>query len=314
MPRSVQAASKASGLCPYTEGQYYRPTYIPFFDTRTKQVTLDERNTYRVVQILADHVQEMYFFGDEAWSPSCRYFAYAVGPWKGNQTFIWDTVEQKQVGVFQRKTYSGLFSLIWSDNDNYLVVGTIVGQFLWIIPSNEQIQMNDHDGWVRYSWDTPRNQLLTFDSTYVVAYDLNTGKIVRKFADPFIPNFTYFDFTSDGKSLTIHDKNYDKWSVTWDRETGKIVNAQAELGRRPEEVQFSPDRRYLAIGGYGITIYDVSIVTALQADGGNWPWWPYASINAGYYSWRFVDASTLELTYTKDGKQRLYDLNTKKFR
>jgi len=142
-----------------------------------------------------------------------------------------------------------------------------------------------------------------------VAYDLNTGTAVHKFISPFLWYLTQYDFTPDGKTLTIRDPNYDKWSVTWDRSTDTVIDARAEPGRRAEEVQFSPDRRFLVIGGYGITIYDVS--EANKPDVTTWP--PYAYIDAGNYSWRFVDASTLELTSKKDGKQRRFDLNIKSF-
>jgi WD40 repeat protein len=305
----VHAGSKASSLCPYTNGQYYRPI-LPFFDYRNKQVRLVERYTYNTVQVLADQVQEMYFLGYEGWSPSCRYFAFAVGPMSANETVIWDTVDQKQIGTFHRKTHNGLHVLTWGDTDNSVIVGTIVGQFLWKIPSNEQIQMNDHDGRVYYRWDTPRNQVLTFDGSYVVVYDLNSGKIVQKYFSPFYWYLTRFDFTPDGKTLTLFDPDYDKWSVTWDRSTGMIIDAKAGWGRRLEEVQFSPDRRFLVIGGYGVTIYNVKE--------GNPPELPsyvyYAFIEAGNYSWRFIEASTLELTYKSTGKQRLYDLTNRKFR
>src|SRR5579885_2921783 len=110
VPTHTYAASKTSNDCPHEDGQYYRPL-LPFFDSRAQRVELVQRYTYEVIHVLAEHVQEMYFLGWDAWSPSCRYFAFAGGPWKGNRTYIWDSVDQKLIGIFQRPTYSGLYSL-----------------------------------------------------------------------------------------------------------------------------------------------------------------------------------------------------------
>jgi hypothetical protein len=71
----------------------------------------------------------------------------------------------------------------------------------------------------------------------------------------------------------------------------------------------NPDRRFIVIGGRGITIYKMSDATSPGRD----YWLTYAFIPPDYYTWRFTDASTLELTYTKTGKQRLYNLDAKAF-
>ncbi len=169
--------------------------------------------------------------------------------------------------------------------------------------------MNDHDGWHYYTWDTPHHQVVTFDGTYVVAYSLDTGAIVGKFISPFDTYLTRYDLFPDGKTLMISDPDVDMWEVTWDRSTGMVMDARAIAPLGPEEVQFSPDRHFLAIGGYGIKVYDLRDTskpeTRLRF---------YTYIPVGYDTWRFVDASTLEFAYFGVSQKRHYDLNTKSFR
>jgi WD40 repeat protein len=310
MPTPAYAASNLSGLCPYAKGQYYRPV-LPYFNSRVQQVALIDQYSYRVVQLLAENVHEVYFIPNGAWSPSCRYFAFDIVSGDDGGIVLWDTAEQKAVGTFRQKIYKGLNFLAWGDTDNYVILNAGAGQFLWKILSNEQIQIShDFDWW--YYWDTPHGEVFWWDGRYFVAYDLNTGKTVRKFISPFRWDQSKPDLSPDGKTLTIRDKYLEKWSVTWDRSTGKIIDARAEPGRRPEDVQFSPDRRFLIIGGgwYGFSIYDVTVAEKSFTE----RCWPYTSIRFDSYMWRFADASTIELTSPKDGKKYLYDLNTKKVR
>jgi hypothetical protein len=252
---------------------------------------------------MADNVESATFFRYGAWSPSCRYFAFATGPLYGTeQTVIWDTVQQSIAGKFQH-TFSKVGWLEWSDTDNYLIVGTIAGSYLWKLPSNEQIEISRDNGWFNSLWDTPHQQVFFYDGRYILAYNLNTGGLIRKFISPFSWSSTQFNVSPDGTTLTIYDRGSYLWSVTWDINAGKIVDAQALGIRTQDEVQFSPDRRFLLIYDYGgLNIYDTTVAEKLVTD----PCWPSTSINIDKQSWHFENASTIGISYK--GTQYQYDM------
>jgi hypothetical protein len=309
VPTSTYAAGTIGILCPYPKGQYYRPI-LPYFNARNHQAALVDKDSYRVVQTVADNIQSVIFLGYYSWSPSCHYFALYLN----KELVIWDTVAQRLVGTLQWKIL-GLNFFDWDDTENYVIVNATDGQFLWKLPTNKQIELGApywYDLW--YRWDTPRHQVFSWDGRYFVVYDLDTGKVVHKFISPFYVNATQLDLAPDGKALTIYDKYLSRWSVTWDRSTNKIIDAKAEPGRNPEEVQFSPDRRFILITdyGYGLSIYDVTVAETLFRE----PCWPYTFISTYTtgYSGRFIDSSTLELNSNRDGRKFLFDLNTNKFR
>ena len=311
-PPSALASPETDG-CRNTQGQYFS-RLIPFFNTNLRQLTLVDPKSfpYRVVQIVANSVDAMgtldYY---SSWSPSCRYFAFSIGSTAGTDTILWDTVGQKRINSFHRAGQFDPPSLDWGGSDDYLIVSNYAGEFLWKVATNEQIQLTDVPTWyytMPNIWDIAHGQTLLFDGSYVVAFDLNTGKALRKYPSPFNLNRTYYAISADGRTLRIWDQTYDKWSVTFDRATGMVIDAYAEADRPVQQVQFSPDRHYLIItdGNY-LEVYDTT--------GGVQPyyydsWDPVVKIPAGYYHWHFVNPTTIELDYTRTGQHQLIDLTT----
>jgi hypothetical protein len=302
VPKSAYAASDISNLCPNTNGQYYR-SVLPYVNSRKQQIALVDQYSYKVVQDMADNAPDVTFFRYGAWSSSCRYFAFMLG----DDAVIWDTLEQRLMGKFQ-SIYGGVASVTWSDTDNYLVIGALDGQYLWKLPSNEQIEITRQYGGLDYRWDIPHGHIFSYDGRYILEYDLNSGALIRKFISPFSWSSTEFRVSPDGKTLTIFDRYLALWSVTWDVNADKIIDAQALPVRTQDEVQFSPDKRFLIIYDHGLNVYDTTVAAKLILE----PCWPYTYIGVGKQSWRFLDATTLELTDEQNGNQYQYDMIAKK--
>jgi hypothetical protein len=309
-PQTAQANFE-SDPCPNPQGAYYT-VLAPYFNTAKGEIALIDPRTNEVVQVLAEgvkHMNYLYFSYDRGWSPSCRYFGFAIQQTKGTDTILWDTQARKQVGLFH---LPGVFDppyLDWSPDEAYLVAGNYLGDYLWTIATNTQAHLNDMPTWY-YSapstWDIPHGQILMFDGSYLVAYALSTGKALHKFPSPFQGNVTHYELSADGHTLRFWDQDVDHWSVTFDRASGAVIDAYAEPGLKPSDVQFSPDRHYLVIGGGTIDVFDVTAATSSFDDS----WYPNFSLAGGYLTWKFYDANTLELDFTRTGQRQLIDLKT----
>ena len=297
-------ASMAALPCSNTTAQYYT-SLVPFFNTHTRQVTLVDPKTYHVAQVMADKVDNadaMYY--NSSWSTSCRYYAFSVGNETNTDTYLWDTVTQKQAGTYHRAGQFDPSDVQWSPDDSYAVVENFLGEFLWKVGTSQQFQLNDIPTWVWWSpfaWDLAHGQALLFDGSYMVAYDLNSGKAIRKYASPFDPNRTNFELSADGRTLRLWDPELYKWSISYDRASGAVVDAYAILDRSAGEVQISPDHRYIAIAGPGV--YDTQMISY-------YGWYPIVSLIGGLYTVHFIDSSTLELDYNGTTAHRIIDMKT----
>ncbi len=163
-----------------------------------------------------------------------------------------------------------------------------------------QVTLADYHFVVQY-WDLPRNQVITISKQGVKAYDLTSGAMVAKFDGVPIP-MHYGDRTSlrvafsPDHSLVAFftgDNDHNITSV-WNRDSMTHIDINTGYYDYPV-VAFSADNRYLAMGGYNLTIWDLQNppqdVHTLA------PLYQYSNTPTHYINdLRFVDDSVIAVT------------------
>jgi WD40 repeat protein len=248
------------------------------------------------------------------WSPNCRYLSMRLPSRFGDpgKTITWDAQTNTRVGVIEGFAIGGYAAGGWDETGEYLVLPVNeVGTYLWHVPSNRQMLLNDFEcGLTNTTWDYERGQLYATSpiewgnnwcSPYIHVgnlrvYDLNTGSTITQYP---IDGYTLdYEFSDDGHYMILTGYGWSDVPVqVWDRSNGQMIAAVdidegGGISHSREQIEISPDGRYLAIGMLYLRIWDL---TTLPADlDMQTPSYRYEGPSSRIRGIHFVDAQTIE--------------------
>lgn len=291
-----------SDTCPYPDGAYYRPL-TPYFDPASRRLALVDSAGAEVVILQSSFIDTPDSF---QWSPTCHYLLAEVGMFPGHwsspvNTVVWDTVTGDMVQVLERGV-----SLRWSPlTDSALIIyGWYSG--LWHIPQAPiQIEsLGSPSG--RTYWDYGRDQILVGGYGGVRAFDMTTGALRQIYTHPN-EGPTRFVFSDDRSLIAVYTDSgsfgYEYGGLTvWNLNT--LENFPIDVNGRADEVQFSPDNRYLVIRGVVLRVWDLQNLPELYYD--RQPIYRLPIPNG--MKWQFVDQTIIEVRYLD--YVRYWDIST----
>ena len=313
--------------CDNRASQYYRPVFPAF---RKHTLMLLQESTEKLVQTIESNIDELTFIG---WSPDCRFLAAGIGPIENNTTVIWDLVNNVRKGVFRQKAEGATHYLYWDGSDEYILVKTLGGAFLWRLATDDQIPLpHTSCGFSQGAWDLSREQFLgvviedepTRCSAYfrdqgVRVYDLRTGKEIFFFGNPGRGRGAFFELSSDGKQIKVYANDHEPFgSTVWDRDTLSIVSVDVEKfpgynADYASESPISPDRHFLAVyyNDY-LSIYDLHQPIPTEV---KYRVWQYLHVFDiwGIQSWGFTSPTMIAITFKKPAITRHLDIIAGKF-
>lgn len=253
------------------------------------------------------------------WSPNCHYLALRLPARSGDPglNIVWDAVQNVQVSTLPSFTPGRTFSYSWDPSGDYLVVpANQVGTYLWHVPTNHQILLNEFScGLAEATWDYDHNRLYAtapinlgnWCSPFIHigdlrVYDLTTGTLLAHFP---IEGYTLsYEFAANGRYLVLSGYGYSDIPVQiWDLSSGQQVAAVpvdegGGIVHTQEQIELSPSGHYLVIGVRYLRIWETAPGAADQP-----PVYRYPGPTEYIHAVRFIDEHTIETT-TFSGTQR----------
>lgn len=244
------------GNCEFADAAYARPNLFPRFDLNTNTLSLVDWNTGDTAQLLATF-DSVAYMSVLSWSPDCRYL---MTHQRGDGV-IWDTlnggevVRFTDVPNFTRTTTS----ITWDSSTRYVTIESAGSTLLYTLATRQTLTLSDHY-FVRQYWDLQRQQLIGISAREVAAYDLRTGARVATFEGVsgswravFSDDYSRVAFYSDA----YHPYQPDMRLHVFDRDTMQhtvfFIGDYIQTGH----IAFSPDNRYLVIGGALLSVWDL---------------------------------------------------------
>ncbi len=272
------------------------------YESYNQRITILEGKRRKTVQVVEAKFAADHFYGEL--SPDCRYLAAALALKNGmSQWVAWDLLTGTRVSTIDSAPSVQRFA--WSPAGNYAIAETYDGAYLWNVPANGWMHLNnpgDYGNFYSYlTWDMARDQLLAVPGDAgdtVRAYDLATGQVAATFdtgtqAAPV--SYALSDDRSRIAVFTSEDQRvYDRRAsglAVWDRDSGTklTLNPESLAAIWVSQVRFSPDNRYLVIGRDTIRVWDLQNP---RADG--LPTYQHDGPEGRIGAVRFADAQTIE--------------------
>jgi uncharacterized protein with WD repeat len=277
--------------CEYTTAEYYRPNIFARFDNNHRSVQLVDWTTGDTVYTLAQDVDAANV-EILSWSPNCRYLTVRQD---GNGV-IYDITNGAHIGSFPHVSpfsYDST-SVTWDSTSTYVTVESGHDTILLDAATGTQVTLAPYHFRVQY-WDLPHNEVITFSQQGVKAYDLSSGAIVAKFEGIQITNQLLLNFSPDHSLIAFYLGGNDSNVVSvWNRDSMTHIDINTGYYVYPV-VAFSADNRYLAMGGFTLSIWDLQ--NPPQDAKTHAPLFQYTNTPTHYINnLRFIDDSTIEIT------------------
>jgi WD40 repeat protein len=252
----------------------------------------DDRNQSQLY-VIADHLDRP-VYQLMGFSPTCRYYAAALGTWDSMDTVIWDVTEQRQLGVFP-DAHEHPHRLWWSPAGAYVVIESRSGGYLWNLETDTRTlltETSDDDGhnFRSVGWDVARGRVYVVpleDTSSVYIYDMATAQPVTVLQP--LNNTASVDFRvieNNSEIVVSTDTQFGIWNLD------NFSNMQFDSSEcsSPYSVSYNPDRRFVLIG--------YSCVWDLQALTGTAPYAPTASYRFMGWQMSWVDTYIVETSVT----------------
>jgi hypothetical protein len=250
------------------DSQYY-PDHLHLriiYHGTNRQLSLINRQTREVIHVLENDIN-IQQFEREIWSPNCRYVSARIHGDNGYETYIWNI----QTGVREQKMHR-VANINWHPTDDYAILQTFEGAFLWHTASNQLLQMTyGHNGFggsfYDVLWDVERGRIFTLNSYFEFAnqigiFDLGSGSAIG-YWDTGLRGYYNLFLSADHSQLVANS-----WSgiVIWDLnsdsrmviDTPQIYRLERSLsGWRDFSVGLSLDNRYFVAVRDAIYVWDL---------------------------------------------------------
>jgi WD40 repeat protein len=276
------------------------------YDKGNHRLVLDANRT--PVRVVMENVTALRFVR-KGWSANCRYFAFALGDYRVTDTYMWDAVNNRQVGIFEGANLTP-HPVTWDPTGDYAVIESRFGGYLWNLANNTRTLL--HEGSIDYgysdirsltslSWDEPRGQILavpaTADNTLEV-YDMYTGQRLMVYdigGRPGAIGYTVIDGTDWIVLATgTRTANAGGAMALWNRATNTSFQFQymGEINwwyMRWRNIAISPDNHYFVYQRkHQLSVWDLQNPTA---DGS--PNYRHTTTDDGDYI-HFADATSVD--------------------
>lgn len=288
-PSVAEAQERPTFACPWRNGAYYDPTRFPRVEPQNRRVVLVDYRTGAIITELAGYVDGLKLVHDtgsrlrrfeSGWSPDCRFLvALRPTPDGYHDLIVWDIAN----GGTLHHVFSGLpmsivnRPLVWDPAAQYAVLRAERSTWLLDVVGRAQIKVSDnHCGLIDFHVDNASRQVIIVRRTTfrnpptlcagadraLTILDLNTGAELRRVETPQVARGPYFDVSPDGRLLAVKEfresfEYYASVLLVVERETGAVTQLNNGPGSTGV-LRFSPDGRYLAIGGeHYVRVWDL---------------------------------------------------------
>jgi WD40 repeat protein len=291
------------GNCELPDAVYYQPNIFPRFDLAANTLSLVDWYTGDTVRVLGEF-EDVSYMSVLSWSPDCRYL---MTHQRGDGV-IWDTINGGVVGHFDRVpnfTHNST-SISWDETAQYVTIESEGSTLLFTLATGSIVPLSDHY-FIRHYWDNVRNQLITVSEREVAAYDLATGAKVATFEG--LTGDWRLVLSPDARMAAFYYGNGyqpDLHLHIFDRDT--LAKATVFIGDYydPGHIAFSPDNRYVAVGGFELAVWDLQNLPPLTDERA--PAFRYDGPLAYIQTVTFTDSTTVEVS-SRGGVVR-YDIFT----
>jgi WD40 repeat protein len=336
-PVAVRAQEKPSFPCRWLNGAFRNANLFPRVEPNNRRVVLVDYRTGAVITELAGYVDGLMLMRDSGvrlrrfesgWSPDCR-FLLALRPTTDGyyDLIVWDianggTVHHVIAGVPIRSDYR---PLVWDRSARYAVLRA--ERSTWLVDVHNRTQTNvsdNHCGLLDFYVDSgSRHAIIVKQVTFrnpptfcagadraITVVDLNTGAEVRRIETPQVVRGPYFDVSPDGRLLAVKEfaGSFERYAsvllvVEW--RTGAVTQLNNGPGSTGV-LSFSPDSRYLVIGGqHYVRVWDLQQLAGTVAE--RKP--QYYRMPRRYMPYRFISNTVIQLG-TVDAPEGQIDLST----
>lgn len=290
---------------------------FPRYEVQNQRVTLVSWNTGEDIQVLETGFSTSNF-DIRAWSDDCRFLLVGLGEVGAQDIIAWNVTENRRIGILEN-TQGYTISPMWSPDNNYVLLQTLRGGFLWNLVSGSLFQLTSGvDGvsgrnffspyWWYYqnpnvTWDMARNQLLAVpmdNTTGVAAYDLNSGAQIAFYHVGDRTGGVAYQLLDNGNQIVVLSSKgpaEQMGMALWNRNTNSVTQLDPEeaLGGKVRfaattRLQFSPDGRYLVVSHRDVYVWDWQNIGASPYE----PLYRLETSDMTYPYIRFSDATTLE--------------------
>ncbi|MDX1994764.1 MAG: WD40 repeat domain-containing protein [bacterium] len=285
---------------PTPDPAYYRPEIFPRFDLNSNTLSLVNWSTGETEAVLAtyDSIAHMQVLD---WSPNCRYFMTL----QGGDGVIWDTVSGQELVRYSDVPNFTNFStsITWDPNSRYITVESGGDTYLLDLQTRANHRLTDHY-FIRQYWDVARGLLFTISEREVAAYDLNTGAKVVTYAG--LDGSWRFVQSQDGSKVAFYQDNMrfrdDAFTLhVFNRDGSGHVEFYIGDYVLPGRIAFSPDNRYVALGGYMLSVWDLQNPPTQTTE--REPLYEYAGPGAYIETVRWAESGVIETT-SSEGTMR----------
>jgi len=239
---------------PNPDPAYFRREIFPRFDLNSNTLSLVNWYTGDTERVLAtfDSIGGMHVLD---WSPNCRYFMTI----QNGDGVIWDTVTGDELVRYSEVPNFSYFStsITWDSTTQYVTVESAGSTYLFTLANRNSIRLVE-GYFIRQYWDVARGQLIGISNREVASYDLNTGAKVVTYGD--VNGGRRLAISPDGSRLAFFSDNSDRDFTlqVFNRDGSGAMQLFVGDYVSPGHIAFSPDNRYLAIGGYMLSVWDLN--------------------------------------------------------
>jgi hypothetical protein len=275
--------------CEYADAEFYRPNIFARFDNNYHRVTLVNWNTGETVNTLATDVDAANG-SILSWSPNCRYLSVR----QDGAAVFYDIVSGAQVASFPgvRPFDSHHTNITWDSTSTYVTVESERDTVLKNVLTGAQFTLAHHHFHVQY-WSVPYGRLFAFSGMELVAYDLNTGEVAARFDNLVNTNQLRLAFSPDYSLAAFYYGSSESDRIIILNQA-TMTQFEVNIGLYGDPVvAFSADNRYMAMGGYTLSVWDLQNLPDVDT---HEPLYQYTNVPALYIDGlRFVDGTTLEV-------------------
>jgi hypothetical protein len=275
--------------CEYTDAEFYQPNIFARFDNNYRRVTLIDWTTGETVNTLATDVDAANG-SILSWSPNCRYLSVR----QDGDAVFYDITNGAQVASFSgvRPFNSRHTNITWDNSSTYVTVESERNTVLKNVVTGAEFTLANYHFRVQY-WSVAFNRLIAVSSMGIDVYDLTTGAIITSF-DHLVNNRHLRIALSPDESLVgfFYASSEDDRMLIWNQATMTSFEVNIGLYGAPVAA-FSADNRYLAMGGYTLSVWDLQNLPDVVT---HTPLYQYTTVPALYIDGlRFIDGTTLEV-------------------